>query len=182
MLRFNNKLIRLNGNLAGEVIIPPEPPAPSGYQYFLWYVERNSRNASSFMQQDLALYDLSSPSTKITGFTALAGKTSSNPGSENYPNGVDGNENSKWYSNNTWANWVIFTNNNIINPVGFSYMTSNDQGPCYDRSPINYKLCGSNVSTTDPTDSNWTVIYQATDDLTFYNVHSNKVWVDKYFS
>lgn len=29
MLRFNNKLIRLNGNLAGEVIIPPEPPAPS---------------------------------------------------------------------------------------------------------------------------------------------------------
>ena len=29
MLRFNNKLIRLNGNLAGEVIIPPEPPGPS---------------------------------------------------------------------------------------------------------------------------------------------------------
>ena len=29
MLRFNNKLIRLNGNLAGEVIIPPEPPSPS---------------------------------------------------------------------------------------------------------------------------------------------------------
>lgn len=29
MIRFNNKLIRINGNLAGEVIIPPEPPAPS---------------------------------------------------------------------------------------------------------------------------------------------------------
>ena len=29
MIRFNNKLIRLNGNLAGEIIIPPEPPAPS---------------------------------------------------------------------------------------------------------------------------------------------------------
>jgi len=26
MLRFNNKLIRVNGSLAGEVIIPPEPP------------------------------------------------------------------------------------------------------------------------------------------------------------
>lgn len=29
MLRLNNKLIRLNGSLVGEVIIPPEPPAPS---------------------------------------------------------------------------------------------------------------------------------------------------------
>lgn len=26
MIRFNNKLVRVNGNLAGEVIIPPEPP------------------------------------------------------------------------------------------------------------------------------------------------------------
>ena len=25
MIRFNNKLVRVNGNLAGEVIIPPEP-------------------------------------------------------------------------------------------------------------------------------------------------------------
>ena len=28
MIRFNNKLIRLNGNLAGKVIVPPEPPTP----------------------------------------------------------------------------------------------------------------------------------------------------------
>ena len=27
MLRFNNKLLRLNGNLAGKVIVPHEPPA-----------------------------------------------------------------------------------------------------------------------------------------------------------
>ena len=28
MLRFNNKLLRINGNLAGEVIVPPEPVIP----------------------------------------------------------------------------------------------------------------------------------------------------------
>lgn len=27
MIRFNNKLLRLNGNLAGKVIVPPEPPS-----------------------------------------------------------------------------------------------------------------------------------------------------------
>lgn len=33
MLRFNNKLIRLNGNLAGEVIIPPPPSIPSDMDF-----------------------------------------------------------------------------------------------------------------------------------------------------
>jgi hypothetical protein len=33
MLRFNNKLIRINGNLAGEVIIPPKPPVPSDMDF-----------------------------------------------------------------------------------------------------------------------------------------------------
>lgn len=28
MIRFNNKLLRVNGNLAGEIVIPPTPPAP----------------------------------------------------------------------------------------------------------------------------------------------------------
>lgn len=33
MLRFNNKLIKLNGNLAGEVIIPPTPVGPTIHHY-----------------------------------------------------------------------------------------------------------------------------------------------------
>ena len=28
MIRFNNKLLRVNGKLAGEIIIPPAPPTP----------------------------------------------------------------------------------------------------------------------------------------------------------
>lgn len=180
MLRFNNKLIKVNGSLA-EYTAPPEPPAPSGYMYFCWYVSKNSANASSWMQQDFALYDRNDQSTKITSFTSLYYRGTSSS-SELPPNGFDGNGNTKWYSDNTWPNWCIFTKDVNIDPVGFSYMTSNDQGPCYDRSPINYKLMGSNTLLTDPTDSNWTVIYQATDDLTFYNVHNNLTWVDKYFS
>lgn len=33
MIRFNNKLIRINGNIAGEVIIPPAPLVPSDMHF-----------------------------------------------------------------------------------------------------------------------------------------------------
>lgn len=177
MLKVNNKIIKVNNKWLN---VEAEPPV-SGYTYFLWYVERQSGNATSFMQQDFALYDSNAPTTKITGFDCITGKTSSNPGSENYPMGFDDNSNTKWYSDNTWPNWAIFTKNTLINPVGISYMTGNDHSLTSNRAPRNYKLCGSNVYTTDPDSSDWTVIYQITDDMTFNNVSGDKQWVDKYF-
>lgn len=33
MIRFNNKLLRVNGNLAGEIVIPPAPPIPTDMDF-----------------------------------------------------------------------------------------------------------------------------------------------------
>lgn len=154
-------------------------PIPQGYTYFLWYVDYYDNNL--FHQQDFALYDSKDSTTKITGFTSIAGQTSSNPGSENYPNGFDGNSNTKWYSSDTYPNWCIFTKDQSINPVGLSYMTANDQSLVSNRSPRAFKLCGSNVYTTDPNDSNWVTIYETSNNPIFVDVSNNKVWVDLYF-
>lgn len=170
-------LIHHNGNLLriGE---GPSPVTPS-YRYFLWYVEYYDDNL--FHQQDLALYDANDPTTRITGFTALAGKQSSNPNTENYPNGVDGDLNTKWYSDHTYPNWVIFTNNTDIAPIGISYRTPGDQDAVPGRAPRKFKLCGSNTLTTDPDDATWEVIYQTADNGVFQERESN-TWIDLYWS
>lgn len=154
----------------------------SGYKYFLFIVYKASESRSDFMQQDFGLFDANNRNTRITGFTTLAGRTSSNPSTENYPNGFDGNMDTKWYSNNTWPNWAIFTKDIFIDPVGFSYGTSNDQSLTPTRAPIKYKLYGSNTSTTDKDDASWELIYEINNDTTFSSVTQNKVWVDKYFA
>ena len=178
MLRFNNKLIRLNGSLAEYIT----PPAPSGYKYFCWYVTRASVNTSdAYMQQDFAFYETAG--TKITGFTSYYYRGTSS--SSELPScGFDGNTSTKWFTNDfdiAGNVWCIFSNDTVINPIGFSYMTGSDQSACYNRSPVTYKLMGSNTLLTNPSDSGWTIIYEATDDLTFYNVHTGTTWVDKYF-
>ena len=170
LIHHNGNLLRIGGGPS---------PVVSSYRYFLWYVEYYSDNL--FHQQDLALYDANDPTTKITGFTALAGKQSSNPSTENYPNGVDGNLNTKWYSDNTYPNWVIFTNNTDITPTGISYRAPGDQGVVPNRAPRKFKLCGSNTLTTDPDDASWEVIYQTDDNVVFRNASSN-TWTDLYWS
>ena len=161
------------------LVYKAEAPAPQGYTYFLWYADYYDE--SQYHQQDFALYDSADPTTKITGFTSIIGQTSSNPGNENYPNGFDGDSNTKWYSNNTYPNWCIFTKDVSISPVGLSYMTANDQMFVSYRSPRTFKLCGSNVYTTNPNDSNWITIYETYNNPIFVSVTENKVWVDLYF-
>lgn len=158
------------------LVYKAETPTPQGYTYFLWYV--SYYNESQFHQQDFALYD--SDQTKITGFTTLAGQTSSNPDNENYPNGFDGNYETKWYSNGTYPNWCIFTKGQPITPIGISYMTPGDQTLVPNRSPRAFKLCGSNVYTTDPNDSNWNTIYE-TQDNSVFQVTTNLSWVNLFF-
>lgn len=150
-----------------------------GYTYFLWYVDYYS--APQIHQQDFALYDASAPQERITGFTSIAGKTSSNPGTENYPNGFDGNQNTKWYSDNTYPNWCIFTADRPISPVGVSYMPPGDQPVVPDRAPRAFRLCGCNDYTTDPLDSRWETIYSTADNPVFTSVRQSYVWVDLYF-
>lgn len=155
----------------------PEP-APAGYKYYLWYVEED--NYGEFQQQDFGIS--TDGEDRITGATCLAGKTSSNPGNENYPNGFDGNDNTKWYSGNTYPNWAIFTyNEDSYLPVGFWYMTGNDHVYVPFRAPSKYKLCGSNTQTTNPSDSSWITLIDTTStgDSTFRNINTNLTWVYK---
>ena len=172
----NKKWSSIAVNFCGQ-----EPgPITTGYKYFLWYVSKYNDN--KFHQQDLALYDSNASTTKIIGFTTLSGKESSNPMTENYPNGFDGDLNTKWYSSETYPNWGIFTNGNTINPVGISYRTPSDHGITNSRAPRYFKLCGSNTSSTDPNNASWNVIYETTDNDVFQNEHNGNVWVDLYFN
>ena len=158
----------------------PDPPS-QGYIYFLWYVTKSAYNYSLYQHQDFALYDTSAPSVKITSFNTIANSqyTFNN---EMPAYGFDGDADTKWCSNNTWPNWCIFTKESqSIDVIGFSLMTANDHTATRNRAPVTYKLCGSNTQTTDPTDPSWVVLYQATDDITFYDANDNKIWVDKYF-
>ena len=147
-----------------------EPVTSHTYKWQAWPRE----GKGDYQQQDFGLLDENN--NRITEFTTLSG-TESSSSNENYPNGFDGNSNTKWYTR--WfesdGSVIVTFTSDLENPTGFSYLTSGDAF-ITSRAPHRWIL-------SELINDEWVVLDSNTDeDSSYFEESSSYTWVDKKFS